>query len=127
LRYLVDHSGQSVTDTMLPTRSGRSQFSDKNSGNCVTESRRILSYDAKNPRIIETVHWRGYRFYGESHQHDGYEDLCAAAILVNKQTLRLSTPRVTELLMIVFDLKLLRLIATRADALTVGALFTDYL
>jgi hypothetical protein len=55
LRYLVDHSGQSVTDTMSPTRSGRSQVSDKNAGNCVTESRKILSYDAKNPRIIETV------------------------------------------------------------------------
>jgi DNA-binding winged helix-turn-helix (wHTH) protein/tetratricopeptide (TPR) repeat protein len=63
LRYLVDHPGLLVTkgrilDEVWPGVA----VSDTMPATCIAELRRILGDDAKNPRFIETVHRRGYRF-----------------------------------------------------------------
>jgi DNA-binding winged helix-turn-helix (wHTH) protein len=63
LRYLVDHPGELVTkaallDAVWPEVS----VSDSMPATCIAELRRALKDDAKTPRLIETVHRRGYRF-----------------------------------------------------------------
>ena len=63
LRFLVEHPGQLVTKAMLldavwPDVS----VSDSMPATSVAELRRALDDDPKTPKLIETVHRRGYRF-----------------------------------------------------------------
>jgi len=63
LQYLVDHAGQLVTKAMLLDAVWPDlAVSDTMPATCVAELRRILDDDPKQPRFIETVHRRGYRF-----------------------------------------------------------------
>jgi predicted ATPase/DNA-binding winged helix-turn-helix (wHTH) protein len=66
LRYLVDHPGQLVTKAMLldAVWPGVS-VSDSMPATCVAELRRALGDDPKTPKLIETVHSRGYRFIAQ--------------------------------------------------------------
>jgi DNA-binding winged helix-turn-helix (wHTH) protein/tetratricopeptide (TPR) repeat protein len=66
LRYLVDHPAQLVTKAMLLDAVWPGVVvSDSMPATCVAELRRALDDDARTPRIIETVHRRGYRFIAQ--------------------------------------------------------------
>jgi DNA-binding winged helix-turn-helix (wHTH) protein len=63
LRYLVDHAGQLVTKAaLLDAVWGDVAVGDTMPAICVGELRKALGDEAKTPRLIETVHGRGYRF-----------------------------------------------------------------
>jgi len=63
LRYLVDHPAQLVTKAMMLDAVWPGVVvSDSMPATCVAELRKALDDDARIPRIIETVHRRGYRF-----------------------------------------------------------------
>jgi DNA-binding winged helix-turn-helix (wHTH) protein/tetratricopeptide (TPR) repeat protein len=63
LLYLVDHPGQLVTKAMLLDAIWTEvTVSDSTPATCVAELRKALGEEKKIPRIIETVHGRGYRF-----------------------------------------------------------------
>ena len=63
LRYLVDHPAQLVTKAMMLDAVWPGVIvSDSMPATCVAELRKALDDDARIPRIIETVHRRGYRF-----------------------------------------------------------------
>ncbi len=63
LRYLVENRAQLVTKTaLLDALWPQVIVSDSMPTICVGELRKALGDDAKNPRFIETVHGRGYRF-----------------------------------------------------------------
>ena len=66
LRYLVDHPAQLITKAMLLDAVWPGVVvSDSMPANCVAELRKALNDDARTPRIIETVHRRGYRFIAQ--------------------------------------------------------------
>ncbi len=63
LRYLHEHPGRLVTkqellDAVWPDIA----VTEAVLKNCILKLRQVLGDDAKAPRYIETVHWRGYRF-----------------------------------------------------------------
>jgi DNA-binding winged helix-turn-helix (wHTH) protein len=63
LRYLVEHPGQLVTkEALFAVVWPESIVSETTLTNCISEVRRALGDDPKQPRFIETVHRRGYRF-----------------------------------------------------------------
>src|SRR5215471_16279588 len=63
LRYLAEHPGHLATkDELLDAVWGETAVSDTVLKTCVRELRQALGDDARNPRFIETVHGRGYRF-----------------------------------------------------------------
>jgi DNA-binding winged helix-turn-helix (wHTH) protein/tetratricopeptide (TPR) repeat protein len=63
LRCLVEHPGLLVTKAMLLDAVWPEvAVSDTMPATCIAELRRRLGDDARNPRFIETVHRRGYRF-----------------------------------------------------------------
>jgi len=63
LRHLVDRPGQLVTkEALLDGVWGEAAVSDSMPSICVAESRAPLGDDARTPKLIETVHGRGYRF-----------------------------------------------------------------
>ena len=63
LLYLVDHPGQLVTkQALLDAVWPEVTVSDSMPAVCVKELRKVLGDEAKIPRLIETVHGRGYRF-----------------------------------------------------------------
>ena len=63
LCYLVDHPGQLVTkDTLLDAVWTGVAVSDSMPAICVNELRRALGDDPKTPKLVQTVHRRGYRF-----------------------------------------------------------------
>ncbi len=63
LLYLVDHAGQLVTKAaLLDAIWSEVTVSDAMPAICVGELRKALGDEAKTPRLIETVHGRGYRF-----------------------------------------------------------------
>jgi len=63
LRYLVEHPGQLVTkDELFQAVWPRTVVTDSTLTSCIQELRQALRDDAKQPRYIETVHRRGYRF-----------------------------------------------------------------
>ncbi len=65
LHYLVAHAGQLVTkDALWQALWPDVTVSDDVLTACVRDIRKALSDDAKRPRLIETVHRRGYRFIG---------------------------------------------------------------
>jgi len=63
LRYLVEHPEQLVTKAALLEAVWAGVYvSDVAPGVCIQELRRALGDDRKTPRLIVTVHRRGYRF-----------------------------------------------------------------
>jgi len=63
LRYLVEHPRQLVTkDALFAAVWPETVVSESTLTNCIGEVRRALGNDAKQPRFIETVYRRGYRF-----------------------------------------------------------------
>src|SRR5262245_21087483 len=63
LRHLVENAGRLVTkDELLDTVWPRTAVSDTVLKSCVRELRKALGDDVGEPRYIETVHRRGYRF-----------------------------------------------------------------
>jgi len=63
LRYLVGHPEQLVTkEELLSAVWPETYVSDVVPMGCIRDLRKILGDDAKEPRFIQTVHRRGYRF-----------------------------------------------------------------
>jgi TolB-like protein/Tfp pilus assembly protein PilF len=63
LRCLLAHAGRLVTkDELLEAVWPSVTVSEASLTECVRDLRRVLADDRKNPRYIETVHGRGYRF-----------------------------------------------------------------
>jgi TolB-like protein/DNA-binding winged helix-turn-helix (wHTH) protein/Tfp pilus assembly protein PilF len=63
LCYFVDHPGQLVTkDDLFAAAWPETVVSDATLASCIQEVRQALGDDAKQPRYIETVHRRGFRF-----------------------------------------------------------------
>lgn len=63
LRHLVEHPGQLVTkEALFAAIWPRTVVTETTLTNCISEVRRALGDDAKQPRFIETVQRRGYRF-----------------------------------------------------------------
>jgi DNA-binding winged helix-turn-helix (wHTH) protein len=63
LRYLVEHAGQVVTKVELFEQLWQGTVvSDRALAYCVVELRKALGDNAKQPKFIETVYRRGYRF-----------------------------------------------------------------
>src|SRR4051794_6552589 len=63
LRYLVEHPGQLATkDDLFAAAWPETVVSEATLVSGIQELRHALRDDAKNPRYIETVHRRGYRF-----------------------------------------------------------------
>jgi DNA-binding winged helix-turn-helix (wHTH) protein len=66
LRTLVTRAGEVVTkEELLQTGWPQTVVSDDALTACVQELRRALGDDARQPRYIETVHRRGFRFIGK--------------------------------------------------------------
>ncbi len=66
LQYLVDHPGQLATkDDLFTAAWPETVVSEATLVSGIQELRQALRDDAKNPRYIETVHRRGYRFIGK--------------------------------------------------------------
>src|SRR5215471_5297138 len=63
LRYLAERPGQLATkDELLDAVWGKIAITDTVLKSCVRELREALGDDASEPRYVETVHRRGYRF-----------------------------------------------------------------
>lgn len=63
LRYLVEHAEQLVTkDELMSAVWSDTVVGDDALTSCVQELRRALGDDARQPRYIETVYRRGFRF-----------------------------------------------------------------
>jgi DNA-binding winged helix-turn-helix (wHTH) protein len=72
LRYLVDHSGALVTkDELHAAVWGDTVVSDDTVTRTLAELRLALRDDPRTPRIIETVHRRGFRFIARLHGSSG--------------------------------------------------------
>ena len=66
LQHLLVHSGQLVTrEQLLEAIWPDVVVNDTAPASAIRELRKALNDDAKNPRYIETVHRRGYRFIGK--------------------------------------------------------------
>jgi DNA-binding winged helix-turn-helix (wHTH) protein/predicted ATPase len=66
LRYLLDHAGQLVTkDELLNVLWPDVYVTDMAPMMCIRELRKALRDNARQPRFIETLHRRGYRFIGK--------------------------------------------------------------
>jgi TolB-like protein/DNA-binding winged helix-turn-helix (wHTH) protein/Tfp pilus assembly protein PilF len=66
LRYLVEHAGELATkDDLFAAAWPETVVSEATLVSGIQELRQALRDDAKNPRYIETVHRRGYRFIGK--------------------------------------------------------------
>jgi DNA-binding winged helix-turn-helix (wHTH) protein len=66
LRVLVAQPGQVVTkEEFFQSVWSETVVSDDALAACIQELRRALRDDARNPRYIETMHRRGYRFIGK--------------------------------------------------------------
>ena len=66
LRYLVEHAGQLVSKgELFAALWPGTVVSDNALTFWITALRKALGDNAKTPRLIETVHRRGYRFIGE--------------------------------------------------------------
>ena len=66
LHYFVEHSGQLATkDDLFAAAWPETVVSEATLVSGIQELRQALRDDAKNPRYIETVHRRGYRFLGK--------------------------------------------------------------
>jgi DNA-binding winged helix-turn-helix (wHTH) protein/tetratricopeptide (TPR) repeat protein len=79
LRHLVEHPGALVTKGELHAAVwGDTVVSDDTLTRTLAELRLALRDDARSPRIIETVHRRGFRFIARLHESSG-EDPAAAS------------------------------------------------
>jgi predicted ATPase len=66
LRYLAARPGQLVTkEALLDGVWGEVAVSDSMPSICIAELRKALGDDPKAPKLIETVHGRGYRFIAQ--------------------------------------------------------------
>ena len=66
LRYLVEHAGELATkDDLFAAAWPETVVSEATLVSGIQDLRQALRDDAKNPRYIETVHRRGYRFIGK--------------------------------------------------------------
>jgi DNA-binding winged helix-turn-helix (wHTH) protein len=66
LRTLVERAGKLVTkEELLQAGWAQTVVSDDALTACIQELRRALGDDARQPRYIETVHRRGFRFIGK--------------------------------------------------------------
>jgi TolB-like protein/DNA-binding winged helix-turn-helix (wHTH) protein/Tfp pilus assembly protein PilF len=66
LHYLVEHAGELATkDELFAAAWPETVVSEATLVSGIQELRQALRDDAKNPRYIETVHRRGYRFIGK--------------------------------------------------------------
>ena len=66
LRYLVEHPRELATkDDLFAAAWPETVVSEATLVSGIQELRQALRDDAKNPRYIETVHRRGYRFIGK--------------------------------------------------------------
>jgi TolB-like protein/DNA-binding winged helix-turn-helix (wHTH) protein/Tfp pilus assembly protein PilF len=66
LRYLVEHAGEVATkDDLFTAAWPETVVSEATLVSSIQELRQALRDDAKNPRYIETMHRRGYRFIGK--------------------------------------------------------------
>src|SRR6184192_1519997 len=67
LRYLMERSGRLATkEELFSAVWPDTSVTDASLSTCIREIRRVLKDRAKNPRYIETVHKRGYRYIGAS-------------------------------------------------------------
>ena len=65
LRYLAEHPRRLITkDELLQAVWSDVAVGEAALAVCVGEIRKVLGDDARSPRLIETVHRRGYRFIG---------------------------------------------------------------
>ena len=72
LRYLAERPGVLVTKEELHAAIwGDAVVSDDTLTRTVGELRRALRDDARTPRILETVHRRGFRFIARTHESAG--------------------------------------------------------
>src|SRR5690349_25153284 len=63
LAHLVDHAGTLITkDELLDAVWGELHVTDGAQKRCVAELRKALQDPAGEPRFIQTLHGRGYRF-----------------------------------------------------------------
>src|SRR5689334_12025507 len=63
LRHLADHAGNLITkDELLDVVWGELHVTDGALKRCVAELRKALQDPAGEPRFIQTLHGRGYRF-----------------------------------------------------------------
>jgi DNA-binding winged helix-turn-helix (wHTH) protein len=66
LHYLVEHAGELATkDELFAAAWPQTVVSEATLVSGIQELRQALRDDAKNPRYIETVRRRGYRFIGK--------------------------------------------------------------
>jgi predicted ATPase/DNA-binding winged helix-turn-helix (wHTH) protein len=66
LKYLIDHQGQLVTKERLLEAIWHDTFvGDAVLKDAISQLREALKDNARSPRLIETVHRRGYRFIGQ--------------------------------------------------------------
>jgi DNA-binding winged helix-turn-helix (wHTH) protein/predicted ATPase len=65
LRYLVEHPGRLITkDELLTTIWHDAIVSEAAVASCIRDVRKALRDSSREPRYIQTVHRRGYRFIG---------------------------------------------------------------
>src|SRR5689334_20492367 len=63
LRHLTDHAGNLITkDELLDAVWGELHVTDGALKRCVAQLRKALQDPAEEPRYIQTLHGRGYRF-----------------------------------------------------------------
>jgi DNA-binding winged helix-turn-helix (wHTH) protein/predicted ATPase len=80
LRLLAERSGQVVTKAELfETVWSDAAVSDAALTSCIQELRHALDDDARRPRVIETVHRRGFRFLVPAHLESIERDRATAA------------------------------------------------
>src|SRR5262245_52601985 len=81
LGYLAERPGVLVTKAELHAAIwGDAIVSDDTLTRTVVELRQALGDDARTPRIVETVHRRGFRFIGRPHTPPGEGDAAGAPI-----------------------------------------------
>jgi DNA-binding winged helix-turn-helix (wHTH) protein len=84
LRYLTEHSGRLVTkETLLDVIRPDAVVSEGVLSVDIAELRKALGDDPRNPRFIETVHGKGYRFIA-----DVYESASSGAASVGSGRVR---------------------------------------
>jgi predicted ATPase/DNA-binding winged helix-turn-helix (wHTH) protein len=75
LRILAERPGQLVTKNELLNAVWQNlHIGDEALKHCVAEIRRALNDSSEAPRFVETVHRRGYRFIGKTHQQKKDDD-----------------------------------------------------
>ena len=75
LMVLLNRAGEAIErETLLDTVWGHRHVTPSVLNRIVAQLRRALGDDASNPRYIQTLHGRGYRFMVQPEKTDGAED-----------------------------------------------------